>query len=146
MRLARLACVAALCCLPGIARAQRGDEHAIRRLDSLWARMYAQHDTAAALQLYADDLVFTSANGRRKTKAEELADVRPTPGLAMDYFRTTPSEIRVHGDSGVVTGRAEWRFTMNGQPREVRRTYTADYVRGGPLGWRVVAVRMGNVP
>ena len=29
----------------------------IRGLDSLWARMYATHDTGAARALYSDDLV-----------------------------------------------------------------------------------------
>ncbi len=42
----------------------------VRRLDSLWARMYAKHDTALAFQLYAADLVFTSANGAQKTRAQ----------------------------------------------------------------------------
>jgi ketosteroid isomerase-like protein len=122
------------------------DVAAVRKLDSLWARMYQTHDTASALQLYADGLVFVSANGRQKTRAEELADVRPAAGLTMDYFRTTPAEVRTFEKMAVVRGTAEWRFAMNGSPRDVRRTYTAVYSRGGPLGWRIVAMQMGAAP
>jgi ketosteroid isomerase-like protein len=119
------------------------DVAAIHRLDSLWAQMYARHDTVLARSLYAEDLVFTSANGNQKNREQELADVRPQPGLVMDYFRTTPTQVRVHEGAAVVTGTAEWRFTWNGQTREVNRGYTIMYARGGPLGWRILAVHMG---
>ena len=119
------------------------DVATIRRLDSLWARTYARHDTVLARSLYAEDLVFTSANGNQKNREEELADVRPQPGLVMDYFRTTPTQVRVHEGAAVVTGTAEWRFTWNGQTREVKRGYSIMYSKGGPLGWRILAVHMG---
>lgn len=115
------------------------DEATVRALDSLWSRMYAMHDTAAALQLYADGLVFVSANGNTKTRAQELADIRATPGLKMDYFRSTPTAVRVYDRLALVTGDAEWSFSMSGGPaRRVQRGYTAIYVRGGPLGWRIL--------
>jgi ketosteroid isomerase-like protein len=131
---------------PSAGTPARSPEVELRALDSLWAHMYAANDTVAADRLYADDLVFTSANGRTKTKHEEMNDIRPSPGFVMDYFRTVPSTVRVAGDSGFVAGTASWRFMMNGQPREVRRSYDATYVRGGPLGWRIVRMRMGTTP
>lgn len=33
---------------------------------------------------------------------------------------------------------------MNASPRQIARRYTAIYTRGGPLGWRIVAVQMGD--
>lgn len=115
----------------------------IHRLDSLWAQMYAHHDTALARSLYAEDLVFTSSNGNQKNREQELGDVRPQPGLVMDYFRTTPTQVRVHEGAAVVTGTAEWRFTWNDRTQEVKRAYTILYAKGGPLGWRILAVHMG---
>lgn len=123
--------------------AQDADVAAIRHLDSLWAQMYARQDTALALRLYADSLVFSSVNGGRKTREEELADIRPQPGLVMDYFRTTPTDIRVEAGSGHVSGVAEWRFQWGGQTREMSRRYSARYTKGGPLGWQIIAVQMG---
>jgi hypothetical protein len=138
--------VAVLLTAPGLSAAQSSDSVAIHRLDSLWARMYQQHDTIAALELYSERLAFTSANGARKTREQELHDVRPAPGLVMQYFRTTPSEIRVQGNRATVSGAAEWAFTMGGRERSVRRGYAIEYERGGPLGWQIVAVTMKAQP
>jgi ketosteroid isomerase-like protein len=139
--------IVASCCVNGVgaqSSAQPSSDVAmIRRLDSLWAQMYARHDTALARSIYAEDLVFTSANGNQKNREQELADVRPQPGLVMDYFRTTPTQVRVHEGAAVVTGTAEWRFTWNSDTREVKRGYTILYSKGGPLGWRILAVHMG---
>jgi hypothetical protein len=35
---------------------------------------------------------------------------------------------------------------MNDQKSDVKRRYTIVYARGGPLGWRIVAVHMGRAP
>lgn len=134
-----------LATLPRFLAAQ-GAGDTLRTLDSAWARAYATHDTSLALALFAEDLVVTSANGVRKTKAEELADVRPYPGLEMHYFRTTDVQVRIYEGVGVVVGLAEWEFTLGGQVRTVRRTYTAVYVRGGPLRWRMVSLHLANAP
>lgn len=118
----------------------------LRTLDSAWARTYATHDTALAIALLAPDLVVTSASGALKDRAGELGDIRPFPGLVMRFFRTSDVRPRVHGETGVVTGLAEWEFTLNGRVNTMRRRYTAVYARGGPLGWRLVALHIGLAP
>jgi len=114
------------------------------RVDSAWARSYATNDTATAIQLFSDEFFMTATNGAIKNKAGELADVRPTPGLKMNYFRTEQVRTRTHGTTGVVTGIADWEFEMNGNTSKLRRRYTAVYVRGGPLGWQMVTLHMGR--
>jgi len=131
--------------LPALLAVQQPVE-IVRSLDSAWARAYATHDTSLAKALFADDLVVTSASGARKTKAGEIGDVRPYPGLEMRYFRTTGVEVRMYEGSAVVVGLAEWEFTLEGRVSTVRRTYTAAYVRGGPLKWRMVSLHLGNAP
>ena len=120
----------------------------IQRIDSLWAGMYQTHDTALARKLYADDLVWTMVDGNLKDKRAEMADVAPAAGLVMDYFRTSGVAIRVAPDKGtaVVTGLAEWKVTIKGRSHEVARRYTHVYVHGGPLGWQILAVHMGQAP
>jgi len=119
----------------------------IRQLDSAWARTYAVHDTALARSLLAEDIVITSTNGTLKTREQEIADVRPSPGLTMDYFRTKDAQVRVFGDqSAVVIGLAEWSFQLNGRANAIRRRYTSVFVRGGPLGWKMVALHIGRAP
>lgn len=138
----RLLCLALL--LAPAALAAQADT--IRRLDSLWARMYQTHDTVTADKLYADDVVFTATQGNLKTKAQEMGDVRPYPGTTVDYFRTAGADVRMYGSTAVVTGQAEWKTTSNGNSAVTRRRYTMVYARGGPLGWRIVAVHMGRAP
>ncbi|HEY9229374.1 MAG TPA: nuclear transport factor 2 family protein [Gemmatimonadaceae bacterium] len=142
-----LMCLALTLSAAFVTEAQSPDE-TIRRLDSLWARMYQTHDTAFARKLYADDLIWTMVNGNIKDKRTEMTDVAPAAGSVMDYFRTSGVSIRVPEGSGtaVVTGLAEWKFTTNGQSNQVARRYTHVYVRGGPLGWQIQAVHMGQAP
>ena len=129
--------------IPALLAAQRPAD-AVRGLDSAWARAYATHDTSLADALFADDLVVTSASGARKTKAQEIGDVRPYPGLQMRYFRTTGVDVRMYEGAAVVVGVAEWEFALEGRVNAVRRTYTATYVPGGPLKWRMVSLHLGN--
>ena len=115
------------------------------KLDSAWARSYATSDTALASKLFDDSLIVTSGNGRLKDKKGEMADVGPAqPGFQIHYFRT--SDVRVQPRAGVVTGLAEWSWTSNGNTNLTRRRYTAVSARGGPMGWRMVAVHIGPAP
>ena len=112
------------------------------RMDSLWARSYATADTDLGNKVFDDSLIVTGGNGRIKDKKGELADVGPLqPGFQIHYFRT--SDVRVNPRGGVVTGLAEWEWTWQGKTNSTRRRYTAVYVRGGPLGWSMVALHIG---
>jgi ketosteroid isomerase-like protein len=141
-----LALVALATLLPLSARAQSPAADSVRALDAGWARAYATHDTTFASRLFADDLTVTVASGRIKTKADELRDVAPAEGLRVHYFRTVGVDVRLEADSAVVTGIAEWEFEHGGRVSAVRRAYTATYARGGPLGWRMVALQLRAAP
>jgi ketosteroid isomerase-like protein len=118
----------------------------LARADSLWAHNYQVHDTATALQLMSEDFFMTTSQGRTKSRADEIGDVRPSPGLTMRYFRTEGVRVREYGETGVVTGVAAWSYDMNGRESSVRRRYTAIYRKGGPFGWQLVTLHMGVAP
>jgi ketosteroid isomerase-like protein len=123
------------------------DTTRIRELDAAWARAYQVHDTAFAIQLMADDFFMTSTNGSTKNKQRELGDIRPSPNWKVDYFRTADVRIRPFEGGAVVTGRLEWSTTGNdGRSTPVARRYTAVYARGGPLGYQIVALHVGQAP
>lgn len=112
-------------------------------MDSAWARSYATADTALGNKIFDDSLIVTGGNGRLKDKKGEMADVGPLqPGFQIHYFRT--SDVRVQPRAGVVTGLAEWQWTWQGRTQSTKRRYTAVYVRGGPLGWKMVALHIGS--
>jgi hypothetical protein len=79
-----------------------------------------------ASKLFDDSLLVTSGNGRLKDTKGEMADVAPSAGLQIHYFRTRDVVVRPYGNA--------------------RRRYTAVYARGGPLGWRMVALHIGPAP
>lgn len=118
----------------------------VRALDAGWARAYATHDTAFALALFAQDIRITSATGALKTREQEIADVRPAPGLTINYFRTEDVAIHLYADTAAVVGNAQWESTTGGQARTLRRRYSARYTRGGQLGWRMVELHLFNPP
>jgi ketosteroid isomerase-like protein len=119
----------------------------VRRLDSLWANAYATHDTVFALRAMAEDFTMTAGAGTKKDRRAELGDVRESPGYVVQYFRSRDVDVRVHGSAAVVTGRLEWIVAAAGRTApETRRRYTATWVRGGPLGWRLVALHVGPAP
>ncbi len=126
--------------------AQGAVTDSIRSLNDGWARAYATHDTTFANKLFSSDFVGTSSGGTVKSKEVEMADVRPQTNLRMHYFRTAGVDVRSHGEAAVVTGLAEWEFTFNGRVTSLRRRYTSVFVRGGPLGWRMVALHIGPAP
>ena len=80
----------------------------LRQLDSAWARSYATNDTVLAGKLFDDSLIVTSGNGRLKGKKGELADVGPTPGGQIHYFRTrdvvAPVTVKQQGGLSVFEG------------------------------------------
>jgi ketosteroid isomerase-like protein len=117
-------------------------EREVRALDSVWARNYATHDTATALKLMADDFRMTAVTGPRKDRAAEMRDIRPTPGLRMNYFRTSGVTVTLNRLTATVTGLAEWAFDMNGRTATMSRAYTAVYRRGGPFGWELMELTM----
>ncbi|HUF51274.1 MAG TPA: DUF4440 domain-containing protein [Longimicrobiales bacterium] len=118
------------------------DAERVRELDAQWAHAYVVHDTALAGALLADNLVVMSGNGTLRDRQAELGDVRARAGLVMDYFRTRDVTVRMHGETAVVSGRAEWSFTSNGRRSGTARRYVAMYVRGGTLGWRMLALHL----
>jgi hypothetical protein len=135
MRNARLACIAFVAAFAGSgAAAQTAASDSVRALDAKWASSYATHDTVFARALIDSSVVITSSAGARKTRDQELDDVRPAAGLAMHYFRSRDVDVRVYSATAIVAGLAEWEFEAGGQTRALRRRYTATYVRGGPLG------------
>jgi ketosteroid isomerase-like protein len=119
---------------------------AVRKLDSAWAKSYATHDTVVARQIFAPDLIVTATNGSLKNREGEVADVRPYPGMTVNYFRSSDVQVRCQGDACAVIGLLSWETVSNGRASPLRRRYTATYARGGPLGWQMIALHIGQAP
>ena len=97
--------------------------------------------------ILAEDIAITATDGSLKSREDEIGDVRPSPGFTVDYFRSRDANVRMFGgQSAIVTGLVEWSIRDSDRANMLRRRYTAVYFRGGPLGWKMVALHIGRAP
>jgi hypothetical protein len=104
------------------------DEEAIRKLDhentvATWTADRRWFD-----QNLADDFVLVTVNGIVKTKDDVVRDL-VTPDFSMEPYEPTELQVRVYGDTAIVTGRVFQRFTRRGARYEVDARYTDVYAR-----------------
>ena len=91
-------------------------------------------DADALDRIYSDDLVYTNARGYVLTKAQHLADIR-TRNLKMASFKHSDVEVRVHGNTGIVTGTSTSVVEYKGASSSSPRRYVNVYVKENGL-WR----------
>lgn len=136
MNRSRCLVIALALSLAAVARAD--DEEAIRKLD---------HDNTVATwtadarwfeQNLADDFVLVTVNGTVKTKRDVLRDLS-SPGFSMEPYEPTEVQVRVYGDTAIVTGRVYQVFARGGMHYEVDARYTDVYARRKGRWWLVTA-------
>ena len=100
-------------------------------------------------RFWADDLVYTGSNGRRRGKAEIMKDVRSAPAAKPTDPVTTYSaediNIQQHGNTAIVAFRLVSATTQNG------KTQGTNYLNTGTLlkrngKWQVIAWQATRVP
>ena len=89
------------------AQAQDADRAAVHRLDSDSLRAFLACDVACYRQILAGDFRCVLADGRLIDKAEFLRQAAQPPAVV--GFRREEPEIRLYGDTAVVTGRIAYR-------------------------------------
>ena len=105
-----------------------GDEDAIRRLDHENTVATWTADRRWFEQNLADDFVLITVNGTIKTKDDILTDLAAAD-FSMEPYEPTEVEVRVYGDTAVVTGRVFQRFKRRGNRYEADARYTDVYAR-----------------
>ena len=103
---------------------------------------YRHNDADALDRILADDYRFTDSSGKTSTKADDLALAR-SHRVTFDAYDTSDLEVRVWGDTAIVTGRSVVRGAARGQPfvREFRFTDTLARIDGR---WRAVAAHVSR--
>ncbi|HEX6648817.1 MAG TPA: nuclear transport factor 2 family protein [Pyrinomonadaceae bacterium] len=126
----------------------------IKQMESAWGDAFERHDLAALDRFMADEYILTDPLGNVRNKAESLAAIKTNEVL----FESTMSDdvnVRVNGDTALVTGRSTFRGRYKGWPLAGRYQYTDVLVnRGGSwlavgshitaLGTAAVSLRVGR--
>lgn len=122
--------------LPALAAAQNVQEDILAADARRFAAMI-QGDLAALEDLLAEDLTYTHSNGQVETRTQFLESLRSGK---LRYLAAMPSDVnvRVYGDTAVVTGRVEMKVSSQGQEPTVTARFTEVWVKRGGA-WKLAA-------
>jgi ketosteroid isomerase-like protein len=112
-------------------RAESGADEA-GKVNDAWLSATQRGDAKALGQIFDDAFVIMSSNAR--TKAQEIADLVPQPGVSIPYFKSEETVTRAFGPIAVTSGILKWEY--NGRPFE--RNYSS-ISKSTPSGWKIFA-------
>ena len=118
---------------------ERADNEEILAVGRRWSAALVARDAEALDSILADDFLMVWIDGRRIRKADVLAGTAARR-TRVDPYTTEDVEIRIYGDTAVVTGRASLKLTLGEQAETSEFSYTNVYVRE-PTGWRAVSAQ-----
>ena len=125
--------------------AQGSVEQQIRDLERQSVEAAGRGPSGAFGERYlADDFLFTGLEGGVMTRAQILARAKSTPFKGV-VIEVDDQQVRVYGDTAVVTGRAT--FTSADSPKPDSRPaarYTRVWVRQGG-SWKLVAEQLTRI-
>jgi CubicO group peptidase (beta-lactamase class C family) len=129
---------------PGQAPSQ--SEQEVRKLEREWLNAYEQHDAAAMNRILADEFILTNSDGTVQTKAqimEMIGSQRPGAGPSFT-FSTEDTQVRVDGDTVILSGRVLQKGQRNGQSVIMQSRYSDTYVKRQGR-WQVVASQLSSI-
>ena len=112
-------------------------EEEIRYVEIEWGEAFERHDLATLDRLMAEEYLLTDPLGIVRSKTESLAAIQRNEVL----FQSTKSadvNVRVNGDTAVVTGRSTFRGRYKGWSMAGQYQYTDVLVKRSG-GWKAVA-------
>jgi uncharacterized protein (TIGR02246 family) len=118
-------------------------EQAIRQLMSELANAQLKGDTATLDRIWADDFTFTNSSGEVQTKAQRLAEIK-SGELKFDSLSRDEVQVRVYGETAVVTSRGTVKGQRRGQDLSGQSRSTTVYVKRQGR-WQVVAQQVTRI-
>ena len=112
-------------------------EEEVKHVESEWGDAFERHDVATLDRLMANEYFLTDPLGIVRSKAETLAAIQQNEVR----FQSTASDdvnVRVNGDTAVVTGRSTFRGRYRGWSMAGKYQYTDVLVKRSGR-WRAVA-------
>jgi len=98
-------------------------EDEIRKIESDWGEAFERGDMATLDRLMADDYILTDPLGNVRSKAESLSAIQ-TNELRFESTESDNVNVKVIGDTAVVTGRSTFRGRYKGWPMTGQYQYT----------------------
>jgi len=113
-------------------------------LEARWDSAVVRKDLATLERIIAPSFVYIGADGSVSSRAEMLAGLR-APELEIDPFETRDVQVRLYGETAILTGWFEQTGRVGGRPYRVRSRYTDVYVREAGR-WVAVSAHASSMP
>ncbi|NYH23621.1 nuclear transport factor 2 family protein [Paraburkholderia bryophila] len=134
LRLAAVVSLALAAIIPAYA-ADR-DEDALKTIEQTWITASSNTDRVTLDSLLDDSFIDTTPSGTRRSKSDVLLAPPPPPGSTQTL---TNLEVRVNGDTAIVTGTNHFTLGPNAQPSDY--SFTDVFVRK-ERDWRAVSAQI----
>ena len=108
-----------------------------------WDRAIVAKDRAAIEANMADDFRQIDARGHVETK-RSFVDGLVTPDLQLDPYTVEDFEVRLYGDTALISGRTRMTGRYAGQPFSTHYRYIDVYVKRGGA-WKIVSVQISPI-
>lgn len=135
-----LAALGALALRPAAATPTAAVAARLKAQAEAWDRAIVAKDRAAIEANMADDFRQIDARGQVETKASFVAGLL-SPDLQLDPYTVQDFEVRVYGDTALLSGRTRMTGRYQGQPFASHYRYIDVYVKRGGA-WRIVSVQI----
>jgi ketosteroid isomerase-like protein len=134
------------CCGVGAATAadQAADVAELTRISDAWDQAIVRKDEAAVAANMAEDFRQIDGYGNLETKKSFVAGI-VDPKLAIDPYTVEDFEVRLYGDTALLSGRTHMTGKYDGKPFESNYRYIDIYVRRGGT-WKIVSVQITKMP
>ena len=120
------------------------DKDDIERLEQRRIQAILDVDMPTLYSIYADDFFYNQASGNSVTKAEYLP-MYESGSLKVTRSNSESREIRIYGDTALVTGIVHVDVTIKGESRNLHLRYLNVWVKRGN-DWVFVARQATNLP
>ena len=118
-------------------------EQAVRQLFDSLVSAYAKNDATVPARILADDATFTNRLGEVMTKEQRLAEIKPG-GIQFDSYTADDVNVRVYGDTAVVTNRSSVTGKRGDQDISGQYRVTSIFVKKGG-NWQLVAAQSTRI-
>ena len=129
------------------ARAQMGAapsvEEQIKKMERDRAAAVVKADVATLEGLISDDYTFINANGQVSNKAETIENIK-TGKIKLTANEVSDMNVRVYGDTAVVTGKSTAKGSINGIELKGPLMFTRVYVKKNGK-WQSVAFQQTRI-
>src|SRR5262249_14542826 len=134
-----------LTALPSGASGPTTAEQELLKVENDWSQAVMQRDASTLPRFYADEYVFTDANGVVSNKASETKNIT-SGAFRLTSYKFDDVKVHVYGSTAVVTGRNTINARWEDLGRDVKGPYRFTDVFVKRVGrWQCVASQSSRI-